>query len=201
MYHEPIADEFEHEGVPVKLVYDTDAGNPYSERDCASMLLIGEKLSRDYSLGETLSLTQFNSCEHAARWLTLFGGYALAIPFRVDDGSNGLRTYLVDTGSDMAAGFLVMTREKLAEEFKSLEQAEACARSEFSEFKCYVEGDVYGYVVADGREDEDSCWGFYGFEWAKEAATEAAGYTATERARVRALPWLPTFGNPITSPV
>ncbi len=41
--------------------------------------------------------------------------------------------------------------------------------SEIKTYHQYLSGDVYGYVVG-----EESCWGFYGLEAAREAAKEAA---------------------------
>jgi hypothetical protein len=43
-------------------------------------------------------------------------------------------------------------------------------------------GEVYGYVVADGDDDMDSCWGFYGdIEYVISQAKESAEYIARER--------------------
>jgi len=60
--------------------------------------------------------------------------------------------------------------------------------ADLSAYRAWCEGDVYGYVVERNvtwhREDdpnetmqtwesEDSCWGFYGYKYAKESALEA----------------------------
>jgi hypothetical protein len=58
--------------------------------------------------------------------------------------------------------------------------------AELNEWRAYVEGDVWGYVVErkvdlsmtdcdviESWEEVDSCWGFYGEEWAEQAAVEA----------------------------
>jgi hypothetical protein len=65
--------------------------------------------------------------------------------------------------------------------------------ADMSEWEAYVEGDVYGWVVERRvtwrREDDptvtrdewvevESCWGFYGREYAEEAAREALEETA-----------------------
>lgn len=59
------------------------------------------------------------------------------------------------------------------------------------EWQAYCTGDVWGYVVernvtwhSDENpsqtmqtwEEEDSCWGYYGYEWAKKSALEAFKY-------------------------
>jgi hypothetical protein len=46
---------------------------------------------------------------------------------------------------------------------------------ELSEFDKYLRGDCYGYTLEyEGEELEDSCWGFIGFEYVVEEATDAA---------------------------
>jgi len=73
---------------------------------------------------------------------------------------------------------------------------ERLARAEFEEFAAYVAGETFGYIVGGESSDPvDSCFGFYGLEYCRESARESAEYAAGERARLRALPWLPTFGN------
>lgn len=67
---------------------------------------------------------------------------------------------------------------------KVIEQAQAYAKGVVETFASYLEGDVYGYIVertrsnADGdvmvEETLDSCWGFYGFDYAKDEAKAAA---------------------------
>jgi hypothetical protein len=46
--------------------------------------------------------------------------------------------------------------------------------AEVEEYARYLEGDVYGYVVAEDTPFHDSCWGFIGFKYAQEQANEAA---------------------------
>jgi hypothetical protein len=49
------------------------------------------------------------------------------------------------------------------------QQAIEILESEVKMYSQYLSGDVYGYVVG-----EESCWGFYGIDAAREAAKEAA---------------------------
>ncbi len=47
------------------------------------------------------------------------------------------------------------------------EQAAKNLKAEIEEYGAYRSGDAYGYVVTDLQTDEhDSCWGFFGIEWA-----------------------------------
>jgi hypothetical protein len=51
----------------------------------------------------------------------------------------------------------------------------AVLRSEVDTYGRYVNGECYGYVIEDASGDTlDSCWGFIGYAYAREAADEAA---------------------------
>jgi len=53
---------------------------------------------------------------------------------------------------------------------------------EVKTFDQYLRGDVYGYVIEDKDGDVvDSCWGFYGIEYAEEEARSALNYWATQQ--------------------
>lgn len=58
----------------------------------------------------------------------------------------------------------------------TMRNVEAQLRAEVSEYDSYLRGDVYGYeVVNDEGLVLDSCWGFYGYDYALEEAKRAAG--------------------------
>jgi hypothetical protein len=57
------------------------------------------------------------------------------------------------------------------------ERALAAMISETRVYDLYLRGAVYCYTVEDASgETVDSCQGFYGYEFAEEAAKEALGY-------------------------
>jgi len=58
-------------------------------------------------------------------------------------------------------------------EWRLRDKARKAALSYIGEWNKYLSGDVWGYEVQLEGEDLDSCWGFYGFEYAKEQAIEA----------------------------
>lgn len=62
-------------------------------------------------------------------------------------------------------------------------------RSDVRRYDEYLRGSVYGYVVAEGTDDQDACWGFLGSDHdesgLREAANEAAAYVAEGRAERR----------------
>lgn len=120
---------------------------------------------RDYALGVI------------ARWLRTYHGIPVALPVSAMEHS-GTTVYLGD-GAHWAdpggwdsgwVGWLFATAEQLKDWYDgnpTVEQVEHGLRGSFSEFKSWVEGDTYGYVVTHedgGRIDDDSCWGFYGSE-------------------------------------
>lgn len=87
-------------------------------------------------------------------------------------------------------GFIYVTREKMKEEYEKhfkprswAGRARKLLRVEIHTWDQYVTGDVYGYVIEneDGDHD-DSCWGFYGYEYAK-AEMRAALDSAIEGER------------------
>jgi hypothetical protein len=87
-------------------------------------------------------------------------------------------------------GWIYMTKEDAVSNWgkgrftkKVREKAEACLRSEVTEYDQYISGQVYGYVVEDeqGYVDEESCWGFFGYEYCVEEAKSAADWMATEK--------------------
>ncbi|HTK23735.1 MAG TPA: hypothetical protein VL264_05860 [Gaiella sp.] len=177
----------------VELFQDDDAGCPYENMEQASELLCFEPMHRD-GWGKQFPVDEDRPLRALHRWLLLFGGYAVAIPFTFQDyGSGGCRASLVGLDSDRAAGFLVVSQETVAREWEDhpehgtdVERAEKCARAEFATWAAWLEGDVAGFVVDRGGPDEDSCWGFYGPDaekYAGEEARAAAESAAFDRAK------------------
>lgn len=98
-------------------------------------------------------------------------------------------------------GFIYITRDQLkaagfepGDTVEGEDVAAMIARQEVEEYDQFLTGDVWGYIIEtvpecdnddcdqeececgcvchDGAEHVDSCWGFYGREWAEEAAKE-----------------------------
>lgn len=73
--------------------------------------------------------------------------------------------------------YAVVDLYTLAKEYKGYTQrkakyhARSCAKGEIETWLAYVEGEVYGYIVEnEDGEHVDSCWGFYGEEYARQEA-------------------------------
>ena len=76
-------------------------------------------------------------------------------------------------------GIVVVSRKKILEEFggkkftaKLKEKALKIAENEVKDLDSYIRGDIYGFVIDNSDDSDDSCWGFYGEE---EALSEAKG--------------------------
>ncbi len=87
-------------------------------------------------------------------------------------------------------GYIHVSKEKLEKEGLTEEQAVKALKAEIEVYGQYVNGEVYGYVhlrrKACGEcghnidEDIDSCWGFYGSDWAESGLLEQAGINLDE---------------------
>lgn len=123
----------------------------------------------------------------------------------IDDGSLiGLPVYAyVHSGSTIAttpfscpwdsgrSGWVYATREAAIKEFgkkiltpKVKAHALHCLQGLVDTCNTYLMGEVYGYIVEravlGGWEELDSCWGFYGLDYCKEAGGDAAQSYITE---------------------
>jgi hypothetical protein len=92
------------------------------------------------------------------------------------------------------SGFIYVEKEKVKKEWKVSRvsaklrnKVEEVLRGEVETFNQYLSGDVYGYRVFEkdesGEETEvDSCWGYYGEEYCKQAAEEVIAYHKQKKA-------------------
>lgn len=79
-------------------------------------------------------------------------------------------------------GYIYATKKEIREAWniKSItkakcEQVKRLLQEEADEYSKYLNGEVYGYIIRDEHGKElDSCWGFIGLDWVRDAATEAA---------------------------
>lgn len=100
--------------------------------------------------------------------------------------------------ADMAAAERLMGRTPSEKELRGI------LESEVKEYDCYLRGDVWGYDILEAdrghtvEEDRectsvDSCWGLYGYDYAKEQVM--AQLAEFEQQRRRTYPrWLPLPG-------
>lgn len=168
---------WQHKGLTVKVYQDEEAPNPRENFDHAGVMKCWH---RRYQLGDE----PYNDGEPGD-----FdpGQYPVCLPLYLYDHSGltmstGPFSCPWDSGQ---VGWIFVTRETVLKEWggkgarritkRMVKQAEKCLRAEVEEYDQYLRGDVYGYVI-EGPDGEqlDSCWGFFGFDYAKEEACEAA---------------------------
>lgn len=92
-------------------------------------------------------------------------------------------------------GFIYVTLEKVRKEYgvkrvsKELRQkVKNILSGEVETYDQYLTGDVWGYDVtvkdqAGNEVASDSCWGFYGLDYCREAAREVVKYHAEQTAK------------------
>jgi len=80
-------------------------------------------------------------------------------------------------------GFIFCTWDDVKNEYGlgkgAVEKAERYLRGEVETYSQYLEGSVYGYTIEPtdrnkGINCDDSCWGFYGYEWKENGLLEMA---------------------------
>lgn len=97
-------------------------------------------------------------------------------------------------------GFIYVTPEQMKEEYEGFSNKEAeskakeCMKIEIATLDQYLTGDVWGYIVQKETECEkcgqeetemlDSCWGFYGREYAEEQCKEQFEFYARKHMEV-----------------
>ena len=173
----------------VRLAPDNDARNPREEYDHAASVIV--RWYRPYDEGEQEQGPLLHAWEHYAR------------RYRVSAAMEMFRTYAIAFHgatvkehqlSRDAWALWYITAETAAKE--GITDPGACLDAEMSEYQAYLDGDVYGYIIErrvtwSPVDDEDeyrtmetwdeveSCWGYYGCDYAVEAAIEAFNNNVT----------------------
>lgn len=181
---------FEQDGVTCSLYVDEDPMSPADWDQLASFQTWGRDADVFGSAGEAIGEPERGAAVYV-RSLTLFGEAAAVLPLRVSDyGSSGIRVYVTDAEDCNAVA--LTTHKRVTElcgegaEYHAVPWILAALEGELGEWSTYFEGDVYGYVCEDARgELLDSCWGFYGLEYAEAEAREMLAYhVAAQAARI-----------------
>lgn len=180
--------EEKHTGCTIKIYQDEDSSNPMKEWDVFGKLICFHK---NYDLGHAHKFsTPDEALEHfeeteAHYWpLYLMDHSGLSISmskrqFQMCDSAGW------DWGQ---VGWVYVTKDEILKEFsrkkitpKLMEKVYECIESTVNVYDQYLRGDVYGYVVkSEFSEQEESCWGFYGFDFCVEEAKNIAESIQTE---------------------
>ncbi len=73
-------------------------------------------------------------------------------------------------------GFIYATKANVKEWGIADDKVEDGLRAEVATYDQYLRGDVWGYVIERDGEHVDSCWGFYGHEYAEKEGQDALAY-------------------------
>lgn len=176
-----IAETYERNGCTVTIHYDTDPESPRDWDNVGTMVCS----HRNYNLGdEQLNASDYDDWEDVKENLLIKEREAVIIlPLFLYDHS-GITMYTTgdtryrqheawDSGQ---VGFIYCTQADIDREWDGdVEKATQYLIGEVKTYDQYLVGDVYGFSVESKHgEDIDSCWGFYGIEYAKEEANSAA---------------------------
>lgn len=162
----------------VSIYLDETPENPRKAWDNLGTMLCAH---RRYNLGDEDGLDGDDVRERVKE--ALKAGAVVLPLFLYDHGgitmSTGSFSCPWDSGQ---VGYIYMTAEKGRANWGRIwkKKALACLQAEVKTYDQYLTGEVYGYVAQlldeNGEElenEQDSCWGFYGMETAKEEAKEA----------------------------
>lgn len=166
---EEYSETIEYKGHTIKLVADSDARSPQEDSDAGLFLVANH---RDFYVPEPGEKRITNDAEELVnRWKDthwvfpleayIHSGVVLALS---QEGNFPDRQWDVSQ-----LGFVFAAKS----EWRLSKSARKAALSLIETWNQYLSGDVWGYIVGEDSPFEDSCWGFYGKEYAIEQAKEA----------------------------
>lgn len=187
---------FENAGFTVSIYQEEDPGSPREWDNLGKMVC----WHRRANLGdETIKTSNYQNMDE----LVASFNALVCIPLYLYEHSGmtmtaSYETYLRYPDRQWDAGqvgFIYVTEETLRKEYsiqpgqdippETLALAKQVLVGEVEEYDQYLTGDVYGYVVKDtAGEHVDSCWGFFGLEYAREEA-QAALASASDTKEVK----------------
>lgn len=173
-------EEIDYKGHHIEIENDEDPQNPRTEWDnytvihcCSSRHYLGEKNHANWE--------EFHAAVREARkrgdmvfdvYAYIHGGVALSLGDFYGKVPQGHAQF--DSGK---CGCIVVKKKDIIENWGKKNWTEALkkkayevAESDIETFNSYLNGEVYGYLIDEGTEDGDSCFGFYSVE---EAMGEA----------------------------
>lgn len=176
----------------VRIEQDTDASNPRTEYDNFGTMVC---FHRRYDLGDKHEWKTPQDFMESEEYKTA----AVILPLGLYDHSGitmyvGSQAHMCDPGGwdSGQVGWIYASKDAIRSNWSAkritkakLEQAEKVLRAEVETYDQYLTGDVYGYIVEDENgEHLDSCWGFFGAEYAMQEGKDAAQYQLKQIAKI-----------------
>jgi len=177
-----MSEKIKYRGYKILIEQDEDAQNPYKEWDQLSDVTFW---LRGYNLDSTgKGQLDFESPEAVLKayeageivyfqWIHAYIHSGITI--RLDKS----RYPFNDVWDSGLAGVVYVTKEKARREWPKLGgrtlwlACERAAKCEVETLDQYLTGQVYGYVITHKKQEVDSCWGFYGYDYCVQSAKEA----------------------------
>ena len=173
-------------GYKIKIFPDDMGINPYTDWDCASILVTWNRDNYWHKDGKK----EFGDPANFLKWAK--ANKAIVIPVYLYSHS-GTTIKASENGDPFSCpwdsgqvGFAYMTRKKAIEEFavkgKTLtntiiDKAKALIITEIECLDDCMTGNVYGFVITNPDGEEDSCWGFIGdYSYCLNEARESVNY-------------------------
>lgn len=185
---EPI-EEFKHAGLTVRIEYDEDAENPRTAWDNLGTMVcfhgryrLGDA-NHGYAYADYSNWIELRNAiqkrEEAAVVLPLFlyDHSGLAMSTEIFRG----RAHHAEWDSGQV-GWIFVSKAKVREEYyckritaATRQKVEEVLKAEVETYSQFLNGEVYGFTVEDAEGNHlDSCWGFFGLDYCREQAKEAA---------------------------
>lgn len=173
----------------LKVFYDRDQPNPRREFDGYGTMAC---FHGRYDLGDEdipFRHADFESWDEMEAYIEGELEAVVCLPlYLLDHSGLSIRTSPYGCPFDSGqVGFIYATPAQA--EAYGVESVEALRKglmAAVEEYDSYLKGDCYGFTVrtreegASEWEDEDSCWGFIGLEYAVEAIADHSGFTVEE---------------------
>ena len=167
---------FEAAGFTVSLYHEEDPESPREWDNLGKMVC----WHRRSNLGDrTVRSQDFKDMEEL---VASFEARVILPLYLYEHSGMTMRTYpFGDPWDSGQVGWIYATTEAIRKEYgvehisdETEDKVKAVLRGEVETYDQYLTGDVYGYVVKDeAGEHVDSCWGFFGLEYACQEAKAA----------------------------
>jgi hypothetical protein len=165
----------------LEIEQDPEPCNPRTEFDCFGKMVCFHKR---YSLGDRhdYRTEDFGNWDEMEGQLVKDGAVVVVRLFLLDHSGISISTEdFNDRWDSGVVGFYVVTRKDILDNFlakrltkKLRDKAREIVKGEVETYNQYLQGDVWGFVIKDeDGEIVDSCWGFYGREYAEEEGKAA----------------------------
>lgn len=178
-----LAESYEHAGVKVNIYYDREPHTPREETFGTTIVAWHRRSNLGdpgFNYGD---LPRFDTPAELEQWLRDEHGALVVKPLYLYEHSGqtiSLKPFS-DPWDSGQVGYVFVTRKHLDD---TGGEAEQMIEADVEVYDAYLRGEVYGFVVAEDEDDEESCWGFVGaIAYCKEEANATAEFINRERER------------------